>query len=194
MATRRMIEKFSQMTKNEISVAIARDVIAQLDAGIYKADSTYFEPIDDFEDIVKHDNVRGKACCVCAQGALLLSRIGKFNHTPNYKLGDLENVAMELRDNLKEFPDANEIEEAFEQNLESCYDIANHLNKLEDKYSANPITQEKYDVAYDSFRDQIDNFNDLPAEDRMRIIMQSIIDNKGKFKPLTLLEYDVIFT
>ena len=192
MATKRMIEKFSQMTKNEKRVAIARDVIAQLDAGIYKPQSDYFIPIDDFEGIVKHDNVRDKACRVCAKGAILLSRIGKFNHTPDYDLNNLGNVASDLSNNLKEFPDADEIEHAFESSLHFCDDIANYLDKLEDKYSKNPITQEKYDVALDSFVGQIDNFNDLPAEDRMRIIMQSIIDNKGKFKPLTLLEYEVV--
>ena len=192
MATKRMIEKFSQMTKNEKRVAIARDVIAQLDAGIYRAQSDYFVPIDDFEGIVKHDNVRGKACCVCAKGAILLSRIGKFNHTPDYSVFELPDLAYDLSDNLKEFPDADEIEDAFEQNLGSCADIMGHQDKLEDKYSENPITQEKYDVACDSFVGQIDNFNDLPAEDRMRIIMQSIIDNKGKFKPLTLLNYEVV--
>ena len=192
MATKKMIEKFSQMTKNEKRVAIARDVIAQLDAGIYKAQSDYFIPIDDFENIVKHDNVRGKACCTCAKGAILLSRIGKFNHTPDYNLNDLGNIAMRLSDTLEEFPDADEIEYAFEQDLGACNDIMKRLDKLEDKYSKNPITREKYDDDFSSFRDQIGDFNSLPAEDRMRIIMQSIIDNKGKFKPLTLLDYEIV--
>ena len=194
MATKRMIEKFETMTDDEKRVAVARDVIKQIDSGFYRPRSTYFEPVDNFDDIITHKNVRGKKCEVCLKGAVLLSRIGKFNHTPEYPALSLDEVAQSLSDELDEFPDADELEMAFEREYFDIAEVVDYMDGLGPTYDADE-TLEEFDSrtkAEDDFCVLVKKFNNLKPEYRLKIIMQSIIDNKGKFKPLTLLDYEIV--
>lgn len=184
MATKRDINRFEKMTNAEKRVAICKDVVLQLNLGIYKAKSTYFESYDDIwddEGMITHESIRGKTCSLCAKGALFVSRYSKFNDLRNFgSKREIEDWARDLGTKLQEFPQkmADDIEHAFEQNLGEIDEVNRYMNTLN-------FTEE------DEFWEHITAWDGYPAEDRLRIICHNIIRNKGKFKPLELLDYEV---
>jgi len=157
MATKKDIAAFEKMTDAQKRVAIAKDVIAQLDAGIYMPFSNYFfiegSPTQQLDD----KSIRGTPCFVCAKGAFFVSRFGKFNGLPKMVPFEIGTRARALH-RLPEFPASisRDIEQCFE-----CYDPYKHLASV-------------------------------TADDRLRIIAQNIIDNKGDFKPKELIDYEVV--
>lgn len=188
MATKRDISRFKKMTNAQKRVAICRDVLAQLDLGLYIPESTYFRS-DDIKSLfsndsnkITHESIRGKQCSLCAKGALMVSRFGKFNSMGDFcSTSGLYDFAMELGKKLPEFSEkmANDIERCFERELDST-------NAFKKVYLKLPGDQR------DTLSEQIYVWDDYSPEDRLRIIMANIIRNKGDFKPMELLEYEVI--
>jgi hypothetical protein len=88
-------KEFDAMTDAEKRVAIARDVLARIDAGLLVPSGCAYT----------HDSIKGSGkdyfnsnqCSVCAKGALLCSWIGNFN---KYNIEDIRGrgTVKELRD------------------------------------------------------------------------------------------------
>lgn len=64
--------------------AIARDVIAQVAEGTYRANSVYFVGSAPLCDVVAH----GTPCEVCGIGALFVSKARLFNDVPSFLLNE----------------------------------------------------------------------------------------------------------
>ena len=187
---------FNKLTKAEKRVAIAKDVLEQLDLKKYYACSgTYFKlELNSYELEFKEgeslqeylvDNSKVESCSVCAIGSIFASKVrlsNKFN-IDHYHDG-IDDHELALYDHDMEYS-LNEIfseeqyrlmEVAFEGN-----DIIGLFTEEEDpeyKSKSELTAKDKRYLAAIKFYDNYRN-----SEDRMRGIMLNIIENKGKFKP-----------
>ena len=90
-----MKTEFEHLDDQQKLVMLAKDVLAQLDARRYTAESTYYEFKDDFGYLLSSDdliakelspektqhfiNYEVKSCSVCAIGSLIVSYISVFD-------------------------------------------------------------------------------------------------------------------
>lgn len=146
-----------ELTPDQMRVAIAKDVIKQIDAHIYKAtQGIYFKQIigmdgpfpihrDKYFNPITQTNVGEiKSCQVCAIGSVILSGIRLFNEV---EFGRTHKASYDAVQIWFDMDQAILIEKAFEWQSTRFYK----------RYPA--------------------------ATDRLKAIMKNIIRNKGKFVP-----------
>lgn len=170
-----MKTKFDKLTKAGKRIAIAKDVLAQLRARKLQAKlgawavpaHTNINELPNDTDLAKL--FESKQCMVCGVGALFVAAVEKCG---NYHISELgpnpyriegDRVFDYLADRKKLFSNSQlrMIEIAFERGSGAML----------------PETKRERD-ARDFFPDEY-----VPAETRMRKIMQNIIDNGGTFNP-----------
>lgn len=145
-----MTKTFEEMTRAERKIEICKDVLKHI--GIIRATpGTYLRGglAPEIDGIIPSDGRLYKRCDVCALGALLIGRINRFN---TLKWSDIS-IRGELRlgsDNIIVL-------------LESVFD-EEELCDIEAAFEG----WDKYDEIFES-----------DPQERLRIIMQHIIDNNG---------------
>lgn len=172
--------KWKEMTKSERRVAVAKDVINQLyankfivETGIYfqvrneKLEDKYYyaNPETNQKDIQCLLSKGTKVCYVCARGAMMVSKIDKFNNSHIEFFGSSSSTTEALKDCFTE-----------KQLLliEACFErTSSFLNKYDKE-----------------IREFYENWGPNNPEDRLMCIMQNIIDHKGVFKPK--VKYEVV--
>ena len=148
---------FAEMTNSEQRVAVARDVIMQLDAKKFVPKMGVYFTISDFAAANKPpEDGAMPACTVCAIGAVFAS--GCFAKTGMLPLYWVR-------------PDATSELEIFD------YDT---LSRME---SAFEIWGGRYRAATDFGMAVAPGHSREDADKRMRAIMQNVIDNDGEFVP-----------
>lgn len=176
-------EKFKNATKAQKRVMIAKDVLGQIKTNRYLAESgTWVEPnfsrnsrvseICDSPETSIQDTFKDKtieSCTVCALGGLFMSCINLNNNTT---LRDFDEEA----DDLGALIDGNR-------------KLSNSLNRIFTREQLILIEQYFEEGAGYFYRDDdcdlLDSFVDTypDEQDRLKAIMENIIENKGTFKP-----------
>lgn len=181
-------KEFGKLTKLEKRVAIARDVVARLNAKklralpleIFSSNTTYLRN----GSTGLQNAINSNTCEACAKGALCISYIGNFNHYENLMFSpQLYNV-----DITDEYP--KELLDIFGKKLLDVIEIAfesrvfRYTNKVfvntEDDYWY--LGEDRSKPACQAIP-IINEFKDIKnANRRMKVIFQNIIDNGGKLK------------
>ena len=161
MAKKSDIQKFNKMSKAERRVAVAKDVIKQINSGLFTAESYYFHPKRKILENVSEADLPKTSCYVCGIGAAAIAKIMKFN---NY---DFDNRPSNSIFHQGDCHDA----------LSDCFSNS-QLHTIEDWFEC------------DDFDDLPDDWLEKSKENRMLCIYQSIIDNKGKVLPSTFNDYE----
>lgn len=165
-------EEFDKLTNPEKRVAIAKDVIARIDANLIKpfSGSLFANRDSVFKmDSTPQENFNNKKCEVCAKGALMCSWIGNFNEYDHWQVAAMD-YGLDTKDNTypvelldifgREMLD--DIEAAFE-GFVYCW----HYDY--EKYKKILFVRD-YDLECDK-----------TYQHNMKGIMQNIIDNNGEF-------------
>lgn len=147
-------------------VAIAKDVIYQLEEQMYRATKGHYvtlpnTPITSINKIEgqlqEHlGKIMGADCCVCAIGAMFLSKVNLYNECK------MEELGFAAHDGGTGFFDTQ-----MRQNLEEIFDHE-FLNQVESCFEG------WGDKGYKLYQDNPDNYQ------RMILIMQNIIENNGE--------------
>jgi hypothetical protein len=183
---------YKSMTRAERRVAIAQDVIQQIQLGHIRlsAGSSYLSghvSIDpnDFDRPIKPKEARliQDSCTACAKGSLMISKIAKFNKASFKDIGAYESYQVWNSD----IPIVTGI----------STDEENTVGVLSDAFSS--IQLDWIEAAYEGWMTVKDIFRpttqywiiDHPDPyDRLLAICQNIVDHKGTFKPS--VRYDVV--
>jgi len=175
--TKNLNAEFKKATKAQKRVMIAQDVLAQLKAKRYVAESgcwvrIHYNPTTVAEtDSVQELFVEKKieSCNVCALGGLFMS-CTNFNN--NTLLVDLDDVSEDLGALV-------DVEEKLSNKLNSIF-TTNQLKLIEMYFEANGGYFENYDK-----EDHIQAFYDKYPSDkkRLQLIMENIVENNGTFVP-----------
>ena len=189
---------WDEMAVAERKIALCKDVIKQIrasrvtiDKGNYIKnnngddlrdilceifDACYYDMITpDMCDMIK------KECTMCARGALLISRIDKFN---TLKIVDIDNDGVSTSEGLNGAFDEEElclIETAFEKDTYFYEDYYSRRN-------VNTGSYEDIEKLANAAKKFGENFPD--HSDRLMAICQNIIDHKGEFRPE--VEYEIV--
>ena len=182
MKTNKLNEEFKKATKAQKRVMIAKDVLAQIKAKRYFAESgEWVKPLwsDDQKSIdIKldpnssiKDAFKSKAinsCQVCALGGLFMSCTNLNNNTTVQDLKDETYIGELVADDDK---------------------ISNGLNRIFTQAQL-MLIESYFEGGEGYFRGGnektqtfLESYND---DERLKIIMQNIIDNNGTFKPSKL--------
>ena len=182
--TKNLNAEFKKATKAQKRVMIAQDVLAQLKAKRYVAESgcwvqANYNPTVTLAEIKYHDSVQElfaektiQSCNVCALGGLFMS-CTNFNN--NTLLEELDDVSEDLGNLIDE-------EEKLSNKLNSIFST-NQLKLIEMYFEANGgFFQE------DDEDDRIEVFyNKYPSDKkRLQLIMENIVENEGTFVPAKL--------
>lgn len=176
--------EFDQLTPAQKRVVIAEDVVKHIRArDAYKIqpycvlsfDERYDDSLDDTTKIsVENIASVAPACCVCAKGAMMLSRIMCFGgFTYQYRIDDDEQAIESLEGIFDPFQ-LDLIEAAFEKYIFSWH-VDRHA--YEDSGELSDEAKQVFDRAV--------HFGERYAgdSDRLLAIMQNIISNQGIFLP-----------
>ena len=164
MARKSDVEKFNNMSKAERRVAVAKDVIKQINSGLFTAESYYFYPKRKILENVSEADLPKTSCYVCGIGAAAIAKIMKFN---NY---DFDNR-----------PSSHVFYQGECHNaLVDCF-TEHQLHTIEYWFESNDIFSMPHDWLKKS------------KENRMLCIYQSIIDNKGKVLSSTFNDYETTY-
>jgi len=155
------------------AIAIAKDVLEQLNKMIVASGTTYYEPPYDqdyIEDCVSaQDHIDGltKNCTVCALGACLLSYVRLYNDVKIWELR--RGILSTLNNTVKKIFGMKQmqlIESAFEGQQPMISD-----------FSEQELSDAEVDAAI--------NFGEryVKSKSKLRAIMKNIIANGGVFKP-----------
>lgn len=155
-------EEFDKLSRQEKIVAICRDVVARMDADLIKAYSGIFwNHIDEEKGtMTPQEHFNQKACEVCAKGGIFSSWVGNFN-----KISWSD--AVRVDEHTDRMP--KELVKVFGEDL---------LNKIETAFEQTvyPWCLGTKDICkYTYWCDEED------SEDRLREIMNNIIENDGDF-------------
>lgn len=164
-------------------IEICKDVIENITTAQYRLESensylsvnynsTFSLNVVDSSDVIQQCiPAIKKNCTLCAKGAILISKIDKFNNVTSLNTSDISSEYIE--DSLEGIFDSNDldlIETAFE-----CDDYYSYYRDgLDDEALSNKAIK---------FGKQFDD-----DSDRLMAIMQNVIDHDGKFTPSTLYE------
>lgn len=172
-------KQWKEMTAAERRVALAKDVIAQIEAKKFLAKSNIFvritKELPSFSEL--REQLPKVKCQVCAKGALFLAHVKLFNKCKVGSSGRLHIQDSEVKSRLgKIFSklQMDMIEVAFEKRGFSH--TSESLIK-ERRYAQRPLLTEKGTVCVEfgkKFRS---------VETRLVAIMENVIENKGIFKP-----------
>ena len=181
--TKNLNAEFKKATKAQKRVMIAQDVLAQLKAKRYVAESgCWVQPNIHSaweQKLSHHDSVQElfieqkiESCNVCALGGLFMS-CTNFNN--NTLLEDLYDASSELGELIGE-------EEKLSNKLNSIFSF-NQLKLIESYFEANGGFFRDYDED-----DRIEVFyNKYPSDkERLQLIMENIVENEGTFVPAKL--------
>ena len=168
MATKRDIAAYKKMTRAERRVAICKDVIKQLDAGRYIASSTYLELANDGEELVetKDNPISNKTCYLCGKGAMFVSKVSKFNGVKPF-----------VPNNTHPWDMVEGVSDAFSK------DQMDNIERLFECFFSSHSLLGSYGKWL--------SWKLNSQEERLRIICQNIIDNKGTLRPKQLPDYEV---
>lgn len=174
--------------KAEQRVAVAKDVLKQLNDGFYKAHAgTYFiigkmpkrviEIPPKLDTLFDHLKTTGAQCDVCGIGSCFTSLVRLGNSVESSAiLYEQENKKVKKHDSIEDTPMRELLEKVFSSSqltlIECAFERSEmHYNQANDtpsfKQNAAVVFGEKYR------RDK----------NRLMAIMQNIIKNKGEFKP-----------
>ena len=160
MAKKSDMQKFNKMSKAERRVAVAKDVIKQINSGLFTARSCYFTPKRRLMKNVFEENLPRTSCYVCGIGAAAIAKTIKFNNF------DFDGSLREYGLSQTDCHDA----------LEDCF-TTDQLNKIENWFECNT-------------RNLPDSWRLKSKENRMLCIYQSVIDNEGKVLSSTFNDYE----
>lgn len=191
-----------RMTKRELAVAVAKDVLQQLrqkklrvKAGAYiNSDSTILQISADAK---AKENIKAvkETCTVCALGAAALCYVERFNKANLADLGAMEHTVEEW-DDLKLV--------LFEAQQEQLWNVLKRVFSkkqmllIEDAFEAvrdNTEDKDNEDIGHEHLpRTKLEKCKESDAAvafglrykkdaDRLRAIFQNIVKNKGEFKP-----------
>jgi hypothetical protein len=175
--TKNLNAEFKKATKAQKRVMIAQDVLAQLKAKRYVAESgcwvrIHYNPTT----VAKTDSVQElfvekkiESCNVCALGGLFMS-CTNFNN--NTLLEDLDDASEELGNLIDE-------EEKLSNKLNKIFST-DQLKLIESYFEANGGFFRDYDED-----DRIEVFYNKNSSDkkRLQLIMENIVENNGTFVP-----------
>lgn len=174
------VERFNSLPKAEQRVLIAKDVIAQINIGKYKANTgNYIQDLKVSNSILNKDARKHineiKSCEVCALGGCLISAV-KFKNTLTVnQLKDLHDVLNDrispqgkLITSVFTKKQLQMIETAFEKGFSLWADAIN-----DDNYLTGDVYDKCTEFGYKYDKDK----------DRLLAIMKNIVTNKGTFKP-----------
>lgn len=149
---------FTTLTPDQQRVVLAQDVMVALDqARLIPTKGTYVYPTRCVQ--LTRNNLQqmlqNEICEVCGKGALLVARVGGYNHFelsyPRHKLGNSEVL----------------------DSLEGIFELET-LNDVEAAFEGWATDQENPEEPGNWYRQ-------LPINERMRAIMQNLIDHDGNF-------------
>ncbi len=185
---RRENDKFNRLTRAEKRVAIARDVLAQMGTGRFVAEAGYWLTLPDAfylieaTDAQKEKNTelqsilkKREQCQGCALGGMFMCAVERAN---KLKVRDLSTFEEATKEDMDEDP-------WYLDNLQvEGEDTLDYLKRFfsEEQLTLIESAFEQGDGAYGKAGADF-CANVLEASDRMRVIMQNIIVNKGKFCP-----------
>jgi len=162
---------------NEKAVAVAKDVLAHLDTirarrGIYM--NGYIPRVDRSEDLQKHADTVTTNCKMCALGALMLSKARLYNDVPMRSIAD--NSAM-FDDQSSVYASRSDVERAISE-IFSLKQMA----MIETAFEGGTCSAQDCDTDTLSRAAAYTRGVDDSSE-RIRMVMQNIIDNGGEFIP-----------
>lgn len=159
-------KKFVKMNKMRRRVAIAKDVIARVDArliiphrGAMFTDDTKWNMR---ASKTAQEFLNSKPCHVCAKGAFVCSWVGNFNH---YDANDIRMFKFDMKG---EKPYPKELLDIF--GLDQLSIIEREFEQCQYSWST---------VKYPSFSPNADS----PYYKNIKAIMENIVKNKGTFIP-----------
>lgn len=194
------------MEKTDPRVLIAQDVIKALDVkrmcvitGFSDQPYVHFEmPAEPFDEFVKRDAreaLKGKQCSVCAKGALLVAAIDRFNKVKleelydNAGYGHYRSIAI-----YGETPSKKWLEQWFDADqltlIEAAFETSMNCGSDGESLYGKYLGSGKYEIAYGELVDSPINHAVYFGEgydghdERLRAIMQNIIDHNGEFVPV----------
>lgn len=177
--TKRQLKQQAQwdaMTEAERRVEIAKDVKESIQAGEYGKIATNHYVYGCFESSGKMCPTRQdiqaikQSCSMCARGALLISRVAKFNKLSFHDLSAR---------NGKAWTDEEETTEG----LKGAF-TERQLKSIEQAFEGWDSDGTRLEGVRDEDDPHVVFHNSHPnAEDRLLAIVQNIIDHDGDFKP-----------
>lgn len=164
---------FAKLTKPQQRVAIARDVIAALNTKKFIASPGVYVDSNKLDNLIEKNldeqvcNLIDKvpSCDLCAKGALFIATVKRKD-------------ALQAKEVYGEFGSLLSDEPTISEYLgrDSLFSDK-QLTMIEDQFEQETITDWK-NTNFRVWRPELHK-----AVDRMRAIMQNIIDNKGTFRP-----------
>lgn len=171
--------EFDLLPQNEKIIAICKDVLARMDVNLIIANSGMI-----FCRVYTNDDpktyLNQKSCEVCAKGGILSSWVANFN---NYTWDEIK--SLDTYKNRREFADKipKELSEIFGRDLLDQIEVAFEGAK----YSWNSYEHMDFAYMFGPFDYNEDKHNDEEeykkeeSDRRLRLIMENIIKNEGKF-------------
>jgi hypothetical protein len=177
-------KKTNKLTRSERAVRVAQDVIKQVTAGaIIPVDGIYISservsmpspvPVSDWQEVIVQFDKDSGCCNSCAIGAVLLSKIRKFNNCPT-----------DHDDSVYDLESITENHDFVMKQLSEVFDI-NTLRYMEYVFEGGDggIFSDGARITSD-YHDRVIAFRAKRDNDERKImiaIMQNIIKNNGKF-------------
>lgn len=169
---------FNKMTPAQKRVAIAKDVIAQLNSSDQKRKinvtcGTYFKIDYTNRKVVAGEELQNllaepeTQCSVCAKGAIFAVKVLNYN---DYKLTESDvSWGLELD------------EEDMVENLKGIFTQL-QLNLIENAFEQEVLNGFTYDLNFPKHIRAATMYHNVPdPKDRLRLIMHNIIENQGTF-------------
>lgn len=187
---------FEKLSQAEKRVAIAQDVLVQLQMEkIVPTQGLYLEGPDDSEVAIKPStpikNVTAwqePGCSVCAKGALFVSAVKMMNGRKVKELKDLNWLTDENGQDINKY-------DAFSVGNDTIVDylgdvfLSDQLNMIEAAFEENNIDDYLADELKRKVRKKTGHHSiyfrqeESDEAERMRLIMENVVKNKGTFKP-----------
>lgn len=157
--------RFVKLSRKEQRIALAKDVIAQLDAKRIKADSTYLR-MPNLKKAAEKGLDFGECaaqaqCTVCGIGSLFISAVMKNDELPADKVAEAQ---------------------------EGCWDSPCMRDDVQVPYLEKWFDSEQLDLIEDYYERHIYDFESPIRQEynnnkRLRMIMENIVSNGGRFDP-----------
>jgi plasmid maintenance system antidote protein VapI len=185
-------KRFVALSNADKRVAIARDVLASLAAEkVIALSGTYIDTLGDGPGVFSlppSDDAQvwledAPTCTTCALGAMMLSCVRKANNATLGMLRGRSNITARLAVHFDR-RQLDLIETAFEQSIHVWMNSQDDYDRWPDQSElrvARDMFGQYLRVARDMFGQDL--ARDYTSDERLTIIMQNIIRNKGTFVP-----------